>query len=226
MTFAPELERAQEICKFLSRHKVQPALGHSQATVREAQRFMQDAPMHMTHLFNAMSPISHKNPGLSMLPFLSTEIFFELNADGVHVADECIQMCYDSLNLDRCILITDAVVSAGESYGAYRYYGRAIQSSDRGVRYTEGDTLIGSNCLIPQVVKKFIECTGCSIPGAIRLATLVPSELLGLAEHQGSIEVGKEADLVIWDQEWNCIQNLRKPKTKRTKGTGSDSSNE
>jgi len=162
----------------------------------------------ITHLFNAMSGISHKTPGLAMLPFLDSDIYFELNSDGVHLDPEIIKMCYKNLNNNRLILITDAVVSAGIAHGTYQYYGNPIESGRRGVRYKENDILIGSNCLITNVVQNFIKITGAPIEQAVRFATYNPCQLLGIEHRKGSIEIGKEADLIIFDNDFNLIKNF------------------
>ncbi len=199
MTVAPELAGAEEIVRRLTENAIVPCWGHSECRVDQVPR-LDGFRSNVTHLFNGMSPISHKDAGLAMLPFLDPETYFELNGDGIHVNEAAVQMCYRHLNLDRMILISDAVVSAGRGPGEYRYFDRTVVSGANGVRYEDG-TLIGSNCLIPEVVRRFIETTGANLADAIRLATLNPCRLLGIDDRRGSIAVDKEADLVLFDDE-------------------------
>ena len=211
MTFAPELHGIEEIHAYLVEHNIIPAMGHSNGTLAHARRFADQHPAHMTHLFNAMSPVSHQRPGLAMLPFLHREVFYELIGDGIHVAEDCLNLCYQTLRHERCILITDATAPAGLPYGEYCYYDQAVRSSARGVRYAASETLVGSNALIHQVVKYFATKTCCPLPQAIQFVTLNPAALLGLDHEQGSIAIGKKADLIILDRDLNCIRNLNPP---------------
>lgn len=201
MTLAPELPGSNAVVERLVERGIIPCWGHSACTVDQVPR-LNGSPSNVTHLFNGMSPVSHKEPGLAMLPFLDDEVYFELNADTVHLHPETIRLCHRHLNHDRMILISDAVVSAGRGPGEYRYFDRKVVSGDDGVRYEDG-TLIGSNCLIPEVVRRFVETTGCSIHEAVRMATLTPCRLLGIAGERGSIEVGKDADLVLFDDSFS-----------------------
>jgi N-acetylglucosamine-6-phosphate deacetylase len=198
MTVAPELEGIDEIVHRLVELGVIPCWGHTNCTIEEVPR-LGDVRCNITHLFNGMSPISHKQSGLSLLPFLDPEVFCEVNGDGVHLNAETIRMCQRHLNPDRMILISDAVISAGRGHGEFRYFDRRVVSSESGVRYQDG-TLIGSNCLIPEVVRRFIETTGCALHDAVRLATLNPCRLLGIDGRRGSVEAGKDADLVLFDE--------------------------
>ncbi len=208
MTVAPELEGIGAIIDHLFENGVIPCLGHSDCTVGQAMAAARRGPMSMTHLFNAMSPISHKDPGLALLPFLDREIYFELNGDGVHVAPEVLRMCHQGLNRERMILISDAVVSAGRAHGRYRYHGLGVVSDARGVRYEENGILIGSNLLILDVVRNFIGATGASLPDAMRMAALNPCRLLGIDGQRGSIAVGKKADLILVDKDLRVAKAL------------------
>ncbi|HUX22478.1 MAG TPA: amidohydrolase family protein, partial [Spirochaetia bacterium] len=199
MTVAPELDGIDEVVHRLVELGVIPCWGHSNCTLGELPR-LQGVRCNITHLFNGMSPISHKQSGLALLPFLDSEVYCEVNGDGVHLNAESIRMCHRHLNPERMILISDAVISAGRGHGEFRYFDRRVVSSQTGVRYEDG-TLIGSNCLLPEVVRRFIETTGCALHEAVRLATLNPCRLLGIDSRRGSIESGKDADLVLLDDD-------------------------
>jgi N-acetylglucosamine-6-phosphate deacetylase len=132
-----------------------------------------------------------------------------LNGDGVHVNDEAVKMCYHNLNKERLILTSDAVVSAGLEYGEYVSYSRAIVSNENGVRYKENNVLMGSNLLVNDIVKRFIGLTGAPVWEAVRCVSYNPCVLLGIDDRKGSIEPGKEADLILLDQDYNVIRNLK-----------------
>ena len=200
MTVAPELEGIDRVIDFLINHDIIPSLGHSLASLDEA--LSKTRVKNITHLFNAMSGISHKNPGLAALPFIRKDIFTEVNGDGIHIDDRIIKMCYDHLNRDKLIFITDAVISAGLPYGKYFYdTDKPVISSERGVRYTENDVLIGSSFLIPDVLRHLKKVTGGQWHELVKTVTLNPARLLSADNDKGSIEPGKKADIVIFDDD-------------------------
>jgi N-acetylglucosamine-6-phosphate deacetylase len=124
------------------------------------------------------------------------------------VDDEAQQMCYNVLNRDRLILVSDAVVSAGLKPGTYESYGRAIISNERGVRYKKDDVLMGSNMLINDILKRFLNLTNAPLYEGMRFASYNACHLLGISDKKGSIEVGKEADLLLLDNDYNVVMNL------------------
>ncbi len=210
MTIAPELRGIELMVKILIENNIIPALGHSNCTTAQAQNLLKQFSnkFNITHLFNAMSPILHRESGLAMLPFVNREVFFELNSDGVHVANNVVDMCYNHLNTNKFVLITDAVNGAGLPYGTFRYNKMDVISDEKGIRYAENGIMCGSNCLMDENIRRFIHLSGAKAEDAIRLATLNPCSLLGVENQRGSIEVGKIADMVIFDQNFTMIQNL------------------
>jgi N-acetylglucosamine-6-phosphate deacetylase len=208
MTVAPELEGIDRIIDLLFENGVIPCLGHSNATARRGLEAARRGKMGMTHLFNAMSPISHKDPGIALVPFLDRDIHFELNGDGVHVAPEILRLCHQSLNRERLILISDAVISAGKSHGRYPFFGRTVVSDGNGVRCAETGTLVGSNLLILDGVRNYAAVTGAPVAEAMRMATLNPFRFLGLDGARGSIAAGKKADLVLLDGDLRVVRTL------------------
>ncbi len=207
MTIAPELEGIDVIIDHLLQNDIIPAFGHSTTDLNTA--LSKTGVRNITHLFNAMSGISHKTPGLAALPFINREIFAEVNGDGVHIDNQIIKMCFDNLNSDRIISITDAVVSAGLPYGNYLYdTDKKVYSSERGVRYTESDTLIGSCFLIPDILRNLKKVTNAPVYELVKTATLNPAKLLSIDNERGSIEKGKKADIVIFDDDFKIKKVL------------------
>jgi N-acetylglucosamine-6-phosphate deacetylase len=208
MTIAPEKEGSRELFDCLNQNGIVPCFGHSNCEIKDV--FLTDQyKTSVTHLFNAMSPVSHQKSGLAMFPFLNRNTFFELNGDGVHVNDEAMKICYSNLNKERLILTSDAVVSAGLEYGEYISYSRPIVSNEKGVRYKENHVLMGSNLLVNDILKRFIRLTGAPVWEAVRFVSYNPCVLLGIDDRRGSIETGKEADLILLDQDYNVIRNFK-----------------
>ncbi len=202
MTIAPELEGIDKIIGHLLDNDIIPAFGHTMTDLNTA--LSKKGVKNITHLFNAMSGVSHKTPGLAALPFVDKEIFVEVNGDGIHIDNQIIKMCFDNLNPERIISITDAVISAGLPYGDYLYdTDKKVTSSERGVRYQENDVLIGSRSLIPDILRNLKNNTDATIDQLINSVSLNPAKMLSLDKQKGSIEKGKLADLVIFDDHFN-----------------------
>jgi N-acetylglucosamine-6-phosphate deacetylase len=201
MTFAPEIPGTAELVPILRRHGVIPCLGHSLASAAESVAALDGEPFNTTHLFNAMSGLSHKDIGMAALPFLEKEVYFELNGDRVHVTPEMLQLCSTALSPARRILITDAVISAGLTYGNYHYFGHTVESGTNGVRYTQSGTLIGSNRLIFDVIRNMQALTSEPLFQLWNSVTTVPSKLLQMPEI-GAIQLNQPARMVAFDNDF------------------------
>ncbi|MEI6386999.1 MAG: amidohydrolase family protein [Spirochaetota bacterium] len=204
MTIAPELPGAAGLYRILERAGVLPCLGHSNALLEDVE--LPQGPFGITHLFNAMSGFSHRDAGLAMLPFIDRRPFVELNADGVHVGASALRAAASALDPGRLILISDAVVAAGLPHGDYPYYDSIVRSGVDGVRYADSGVLMGSNRLAPEVLRNWLAVTGAAVPPAVAALSLNPWTALGGAEKRGSIEVGQEARLVIWEGQFESAR--------------------
>ena len=206
MTVAPELPAIHDITDLLIKHNVIPAFGHSNCRLEEAENLYDFYSSRgilpgMTHICNASSAVSHRDPGLAMLPF-TRDTFFELNADGVHVADPMLKLLSRGRPSERMLLISDALISAGfeseKTRGkSYRYYGKEVVSTRRGVRSTVGDILSGSAALIPDVIRHYTEATGIGISNAVTAVTKNVYSFLGI--NGGSITPGARTDLAAFN---------------------------
>jgi len=206
MTFGPELERANELPAAMSSLGILPCVGHSLATSAEAARVCGRRRICCTHLYNAMSGLDHRKPGLAAFALNRDHVYTELNPDGTHVAPEMLEMTRKTKPVDRIVLISDAVVSAGAKPGVYEYMNKKVESSPGGVHYVEGGTLVGSSILLNQGVRRFIKFTGAPVHDAVRMASLNPANMLGLGRRSGSLEAGKSADIVIFSRDFGKVR--------------------
>jgi len=206
MTYAPEKSGARELAKGLANSGIIPCLGHSDADLDRVA--LPEGSFSITHLFNAMSPFSHKKAGLAMLPFVDGRPFVELNADGVHVGATALRACFGAVDPDRLVLISDAVVAAGLPHGDYNYYGMPIVSGDEGVRYADSRVLMGSNRLAPDVLRHWLAVTGAPVHEALRALTMNPARLLGFEAIRGAIVPGMQADLVVWEGDFEGVREI------------------
>jgi len=198
-TFAPELDGIEPIYRIFQSAGVLVSLGHSDATLQALT--LPERPYSMTHLFNAMRGIDHKEGGLANLAFSRSPDYVEVNGDGIHVNATCLRLSARAIPQDSLILISDAVIGAGLPYGTFRYFEHDVVSTERGVRYAKTDVLMGSNRLGMDIVRNFVAQTEVPLWQAVRAMSLIPRRALGLAKDYGSIEVGKIADIFIWDNE-------------------------
>jgi N-acetylglucosamine-6-phosphate deacetylase len=206
MTFAPELEDADKLPAAMRRLRIQPCVGHSRATAAQAVEVCSRVKTCVTHLYNAMSGLDHREPGLAAFALNGDGVFCELNPDGTHVAPELVQLAWKAKRADRIILISDAVISAGAEPGSYDYMNKKVRSTDRGVYYEDSGTLIGSSSLLNEGVRRFIRFTGAPVHEAVRMASLNPADLLGLSRRTGSLEAGKSADVVVFSRKFDKVR--------------------
>jgi len=198
MTIAPELADCAAIIGHLADSNVVPSFGHSNATYEETVGGFEAGISHVTHLFNAMPSIHHRSPGPLVAIFGAKQITVQLIADGVHIHPSVLQLAFETLGADRIIPITDGMQALGLGDGKYVYNGVKYESRDGTARYKDG-TLIGTALGMSQLLAKFAAFTNCPFEVAIKTASENPARLLGLEERKGSIEVGKDADLILLD---------------------------
>ncbi len=188
VTLAPEIT-GDEIIRLLRKHNIIVSAGHSNANYDEAVNGYHSGVQMATHLFNAMSPMHHRDTGLPGATFLSDHAMASIIADGIHVDFETLKIS-KKLMQDRLFLITDAVEEVLE--GAYVH----VKQKDR---YTLPDgTLSGSQLTLLQAVNNCIQYAGIPITEALRMASAYPARLLGNTE-RGKLSTGSRADFIVLD---------------------------
>jgi N-acetylglucosamine-6-phosphate deacetylase len=206
MTLAPELPGYREMLARLEAVGVLPCLGHSDCDIDRIT--LPSGKFSVTHLFNAMSPISHKTPGLAMLPFLDRRPFVELNADGVHVNEAALRICASALEPDKLMLISDAAYPAGLPEGRYGTGEEELVSGPDGVRYAASGVLMGSRRLAPDILHNWLRVTGSAVENALRMLTLCPAQALGIDDRRGAIAEGLDATLVVWKGQLEEVEEI------------------
>ncbi|MCU7512547.1 MAG: N-acetylglucosamine-6-phosphate deacetylase, partial [Ignavibacteria bacterium] len=207
MTIAPELPGNLEIIKALRENNIIPAFAHSDATYEEALKGFEAGINHVTHIFNAMPPLSHRVPGPLAAIFESDTVSAQIISDGHHLHPAIVDVVYRILGPERSICITDGMQAMGLPEGSYLYNGREYESKAGAARYLDG-TLIGSTMSLGNIAFKFQEFTGCTLEVAFNTITKNPAKLLGLDDKKGSIEIGKDADIVVFDTDRSIYRTL------------------
>ncbi len=199
VTLAPELSGAERLIARIREMGAIPSLGHSDAIYEEAMEALNQGVALFTHLFDAMRGLHHREPG-AVGAALDSDAYVELICDGIHVHPAVVRLIAKAKGFERICLVTDAMSAAGLPDGEYSLGGLPVFVHDGAARLADG-TLAGSTLTMDRAVRNFMEFTGCSLPQAVRTASLTPARLLGIADRKGSLEVGKDADLVIFDEE-------------------------
>lgn len=196
MTVAPE-QCDRECIELLLKHGILVSAGHSNATYEEAiNGFFQGIPA-ATHLFNAMSPLQGRQPGVVGAIYDNNDVMSSIVCDGIHVDFASVRISKKILQ-DRLFFITDAVAEV--QYGEYIHV-------FQGDRYTLPDgTLSGSALTMLQAVRNGVEKAGIPLPEALRMASLYPATLMGLQERLGCIQAGARADLILLDEQLNLLE--------------------
>jgi N-acetylglucosamine-6-phosphate deacetylase len=198
MTIAPELPGSPKIIQSLVDSGVIASFGHSNATYEQTIDGFDAGISHVTHLFNAMPSIHHRMPGPLTAIFETENVTAQIITDGVHIHPAVLKFAYENLGPDRIIPITDGMQAIGLGDGMFIYNGVEYESKAGAARYKDG-TLIGTALGLSQMLEKFIFFTNCPLEIAIRMATQNPARLLRLENKKGSIAVGKDADLILLD---------------------------
>lgn len=194
VTFAPEVEGGWSLQEKF-RHEVLFSIGHTEATYAQSLEAVQRGARHFTHLFNAMPPFHHRDPGVVGAALVSLDSSVELIADGVHLHPVILQTMA-RLMPERLVLVTDAMRAAGMPDGRYRLHGYEVTVSEGAARLENG-ALAGSTLTMIRAVQNMVELAGLKLEQVIPLATEIPARLLRLEKRKGRIEIGYDADLVV-----------------------------
>ncbi|WP_270180560.1 N-acetylglucosamine-6-phosphate deacetylase [Alkalihalobacillus sp. CinArs1] len=200
VTLAPELGSGMELVRYLSKQGIVASIGHSDATYEDVQEAIKNGATHVTHLYNGMRGLHHREPGVVGAALLFPELKAEIIADGHHVRPEMIDLAYRQKNDEGIVLITDSMRAKCLKNGSYDLGGQDVSVED-GKALLENGTLAGSVLKMNQALKNIQTFTGCSLQSAIKMAAENPARQLGVFDRKGSIAVGKDADLILLDEE-------------------------
>ena len=201
MTIAPELPGSEQTIKYATEKGVVMSMGHTNATFDDAEKATDWGVTRATHLFNAMSPLKHREPGAVGGALYIDKIKCEVICDFFHVRPEVIKLVYKLKGCDNIIMITDSVSGTGLPDGEYTLSRHTFTVKNGEARLPDGTICGGSTCMIDGV--KNLASIGIPLNEAIKTATKVPAENAGIFDKVGSIEQGKIADIVILDKSLN-----------------------
>ncbi len=206
MTLAPELPNSLEAIELLLEEGALASAGHTEATYEEVTRAV-DAGLGLgTHLYNAMRPLAHREPGTVGALLTDDRVRVGIIADGVHVHEAALRLAHRARGSEGLILVTDAMQAAGMPPGDYELGGRKVRLEDGAVRLPDG-TLAGSALTMDEAVRNTVRFLGVSLTQAVRMASEVPAVALNL-DGKGKVAAGCDADFVLLDAEGTVLETI------------------
>ncbi|WP_226680964.1 N-acetylglucosamine-6-phosphate deacetylase [Sutcliffiella horikoshii] len=200
VTLAPEGKNGLELVKFLSDTGVIASIGHSDALYTEVVEAMEAGAEHITHFFNGMRGSHHREPGVAGAGLAHPELFLEMIADGIHVHPAMVKTTFLAKGVDNILLITDSMRAKWLEDGEYELGGQKVMVENQTALLEDG-TLAGSVLKMNDAVRNMKKFTDCTMQEAIRMASVNPAKRLCVWDRKGSIAIGKDADIVILDEE-------------------------
>jgi len=199
VTLAPETT-TPEMIRRLSQAGVRIAAGHTNATYPTARDALDAGLTGFTHLFNAMSPLTSRAPGVVGAALEDQDAWCGLIVDGRHVDPAVLRIALRTRPQDRFMLVTDAMPTVGMTEKTFTLQGRQIHVVD-GVCVDQHGTLAGSDLDMVSAVRNAMAMLGLSLATAVQMASAAPAAFLGLTDQRGQISVGQAADLVLLDED-------------------------
>lgn len=208
ITVAPEMDENHEFLQTMREHnEVVLSIGHSNATYAEAMEAIEKGIRHSTHTFNAMTPLNHREPGIVGAVLGSKNVSCELIADTIHVHPGVYQIMRDLKGKDRVVLVTDSMRAGCMKDGDYDLGGQRVIVKDNSARLEDG-TLAGSVLTLNMAVRNILHNTNAGICEAVAMASLNPAAVIGLDDRKGSLAPGKDADIVIFNDEFEVFNTI------------------
>ena len=205
ITIAPENPGSTEFIQACRDRGIVVSIGHSSANYDQAVAAIAAGASHITHTFNAMNPLHHREPGIIAAAML-TDVTCQLIVDNIHIHPAIQKVLLKTKGIDGIILITDAMRACLLQEGQYDLGGQQVQVHNGEARLADG-TLAGSVLTLNRAVKNFTRNTGLPLWETVKLATLNPARELGL-NSKGRIAPGQDSDFVLFDEEFNVIMTF------------------
>lgn len=201
VTLAPECDDAGLI-PFLREKNIVISAGHTIANYAQMKTAVEEGVRQVTHLANGMPSLHHREVGVLGATFLLEKITAEVIADGMHLAPEMLEIIYKQLGSERIILITDAMRATGLSDGIYELGGQEVYVKDGRATLSDG-SLAGSIITMIEAVHMMLKIPHVTLADIVQMTAMNPAKQLNLFDDKGSIAVGKDADLVLLDADFN-----------------------
>lgn len=210
LTLAPELPGGVAAVRQLVGLGVVAAVGHTDAGYERTRAAIEAGATVATHLFNAMPGIHHRAPGPIPALLEDERVTVELIADGVHTHRSVLELALGRTGAGRVAFVSDAMGAAGLGDGLYPLGPLRVRVAGGVARLVEGGAIAGSTLTLDRAFRRAVTVHGMAPEAAVRVLSANPARLLGLSDRIGSLEAGKQADLVVLDREWEPVAVMRR----------------
>lgn len=205
VALAPELDEDYRGIHFLQQNGIKVAYAHSDDTYAQAMIAFDQGISVATHTANVMSGIHHRDMGGLGACLLHPNVQCEVICDGIHVSPEMLSLMFKVKSREKWMMISDCTPASGAPQGTYVFSGMRVIIDEQGFCKTETGRLMGSTKPVVYGMKVLADKLGYSLPELVQLSSLNPAKFYGFAQTKGSIEVGKDADLVVLDPEFAVL---------------------
>ena len=208
LTMATETDEDFALTRYLTEHGVVVSIGHSAATYEQAVMAYAHGARSMTHVYNGMTPFNHRANGLVGAAYRIRTMYGEIICDGNHSTPAALNNYFMSKGPDYCIMISDALMAKGTPVGSKFIFGgnEIVIYPDGSAHLTSTGGLAGSTLRINQGLRILVEEAMVPFNYAINSCTINPARCIGVDDRKGAISVGKDADLVVLDNDYSVIQ--------------------
>ncbi|MCT9084750.1 N-acetylglucosamine-6-phosphate deacetylase [Streptomyces fulvoviolaceus] len=210
VTLATELPGGIDSVRLLAEHGVIAAIGHTDATYEQTLEAIDAGATVATHLFNAMPPLGHRDPGPIVALLEDERITVELINDGTHLHPASLQLAFHHAGASRVAFITDAMDAAGFGDGRYMLGPLEVEVSEGVARLVEGGSIAGSTLTLDRAFKRAVTVDRLPVEDVVAAISANPARLLGMYDRIGSLEPGKDADLVLLDHQFDLKGVMRR----------------
>ena len=204
IALAPEREGVEEFVETITNEGVVVALGHSNATLKEATKAVDAGASVFVHAFNGMRGLNHREPGMVGAMLTVKEIFAELIADGHHVHPKAVELLVQTIGYDKVALITDCMMAGGMPDGDYILGEFPVVVANGTARMKEGN-LAGSILKLYEGMRNVVKWGVATPYQAVMMASYIPAVSCNIADQCGSIQKGRAADFIVLDKEMNLV---------------------
>lgn len=213
---APELKGALEFGQYLSERGILPSIAHTNAIYEEVLPAFEKGFRHATHFYSCMSGVSRRNAfryaGVIESCYLLDAITVEIIADGIHLPPPLLKLVLKIKGADRIALVTDAMRAAGMPPGpsilGSRRDGLEVIVEDNVAKLTDRSAFAGSVATMDRLVRNMVVMAGATMEDAVKMASLSPANIIGIGDRKGSLVAGKDADVLIFDEEVNIVETI------------------
>ncbi|PKG25613.1 N-acetylglucosamine-6-phosphate deacetylase [Niallia nealsonii] len=207
VTLAPEEENGLDLVAYLKETGVVASMGHTDALYEDVLRGIEAGVSHVTHLYNGMRGLHHRDPGVAGAALLHKELLIEMIVDGIHIHPQVVNLTYQQKGKEGIVLITDSMRAKWMDDGVSSLGGQKVIVKD-GKALLENGSLAGSTLKMDEGVRNIMNYTGCSLEDAVYMGSYNPAKQLGILHKKGSIKKGKDADLAILNKDNEVVMTI------------------